>query len=54
MDGFVQVSPDSVRVIGETVGISNMGPTVSRALAEDVSYRVRELAHVSDAFLIIF
>ena len=46
--GFVQMSPDSVRVIGETVGVGNMNPNVSRALAEDVSYRVRELAHVSN------
>ena len=44
---FVQVSPDTVGHLAESVGIANLSPAVARALAEDVSYRCRELASVS-------
>ena len=44
---YVQVSPDTVSMLAESVGISGIGGVVSRALAEDVSYRCRELANVS-------
>lgn len=45
---FVQLSPDTVSMLAESIGISGNGISsgVSRALAEDVSYRCRELANV--------
>ena len=45
---YFQLSPDTVPLLAETVGINgnSVGPSVSRALAEDVSYRCRELASV--------
>ena len=45
---YVQMSPDTVSMLAESVGISGIGGGVSRALAEDVSYRCRELANVSN------
>ena len=46
---YFQLSPDTVPLLAETVGINgnSVSPSVSRALAEDVSYRCRELASVS-------
>jgi len=44
---YVQMSPDTVSMLAESVGISGISGGVSRALAEDVSYRCRELASVS-------
>ena len=46
---YFQLSPDTVPLLAETVGINgnSISPSVSRALAEDVSYRCRELANVS-------
>ena len=46
---FVQLAPDTVSMLAESIGISANGlsSSVSRALAEDVSYRCRELANVS-------
>ena len=43
---YAQVSPDSVRMIGESVGVAGLNQSVCKSLAEDVSYRARELAHV--------
>ena len=45
---YVQLSPDTVSMLAESIGISQNGlsANVSRALAEDVSYRCRELANV--------
>ena len=48
---FVQVSPESVTVAGETIGITNLPGNVTRALAEDVSYRTREVASLASLFL---
>jgi hypothetical protein len=45
---FVQISPDTVLHLAESVGIANLSPAVARGLAEDASYRCRELASVSD------
>ncbi len=47
---YVQMSPDTVKAIGESVNISNVGVGVCRALSEDVSFRVRQLAHISAQF----
>ena len=41
---FVQLSPDSVTAAAESIGINNLASNVSRALAEDATYRVREVA----------
>ena len=51
---YVQLSPDTVSMLAESIGISQNGlsANVSRALAEDVSYRCRELATVR--MIIIF
>lgn len=53
---FFQISPDTVPLLAESIGISGntINPSVSRALAEDVSYRCRELANVSECILSIF
>lgn len=52
---FVQLSPDTVSMLAESIGISGNGISsgVSRALAEDVSYRCRELANVSAFFKLL-
>jgi hypothetical protein len=44
---FVQISPDTVCHLAESVGVANLNASVARALAEDASYRCRELASVS-------
>ena len=45
---YVQLSPDTVSMLAESIGISgnSLSSNVSRALAEDVSYRCRELANI--------
>ena len=50
---YFQLSPDTVPLLAETVGINgnSVSPSVSRALAEDDSYRCRELANVSDSLV---
>jgi hypothetical protein len=48
---YVQLSPDTVLHLAESVGLSNLNPSVARALAEDASYRCRELASVSKTYL---
>ncbi|TRY71984.1 hypothetical protein TCAL_03953 [Tigriopus californicus] len=48
---YVQLPPESVHILAETVGIDSLNPNVSRALSEDVSYRTRELAHVCGQFM---
>ena len=50
---YVQMSPDTVSMLAESVGISGISGGVSRALAEDVSYRCRELASVSRWYFFI-
>ncbi len=45
---FVQLPPETVDDLAESVGINNLNQNISRALSEDVSYRARELAHVSN------
>ena len=48
---FVQVSPDSIISAGESIGLTNLPGNVARALAEDVSYRTREVASLASLFL---
>ena len=43
---YFQISPESIELIAETVGYSNIPPSVSKSLAEDTSYRLRELIQV--------
>ena len=46
-----KVSPDSVVLAAETVGLAGLAGSVSRALAEDVSYRLREVASTAATLL---
>lgn len=48
---FVQLGPDSVTTTAESIGVSGLSPGVARALAEDVSYRVREVSSLCAQFL---
>jgi len=48
---YVQLGPDSVTLAAESIGITNLPVNVARALAEDVSYRVREVASLAALFL---
>ena len=48
---YVQLGPDSIVLAGESVGLTNLPGTVTRALAEDVSYRTREVASLAALFL---
>lgn len=43
---FVALPPETVQLMAETAGVSNLAPTVAAALSEDASYRAREMAHV--------
>jgi hypothetical protein len=40
------LSKESIKIIGETVGISSLSDEVASALASDVEYRLREIAQV--------
>jgi hypothetical protein len=44
---YAQISYESVSVAAETNGISALSEDVRKQLAEDVSYRLREVIHVS-------
>ena len=48
---YVQLAPESVSVAGESIGVSNVPAPVCRALAEDASYRVREVASLAALLL---
>jgi len=48
---FVQVSPESIVAAGDTIGVANIPGNVTRALAEDVSYRTREVASLAALLL---
>ena len=41
------VSSESIKVIGETIGISPLGDDVARELAEDITFRLKCLVQVS-------
>jgi len=56
---FAQISPETVNLIAETLGITSptqgssaaLDPKVTRALAEDASYRVREVVNLAAQIL---
>ena len=48
---FVQLCPESITMAGDSIGIPNIPGNVTRALAEDISYRTRELASLASLFL---
>ena len=43
---YIQISPETVELIAETVGITNLDTSTAIALAEDASYRCREVANI--------
>ena len=48
---FVQLGPDSIALAGESIGLTSLQGTVTRALVEDVTYRTREVASLAALFL---
>ena len=48
---YIQLSPETVELIAETIGITNLEPTTAIALAEDASYRCREVANICGQLL---
>lgn len=44
---FAIISTDSVASVAESIGIADLSDEVCLGLAEDVSYKLREMAHVS-------
>jgi len=50
---FIQISSESIEVIADSIGYSDIGKPISTSLAEDLSYRLRELLQVSFLFLFL-
>jgi hypothetical protein len=48
---YVQLSPESVINAAESIGISGLSPAAAKALAEDATYRLREIADLCSQFL---
>ena len=48
---FIQISPETVELVAETVGITNLDPTAAIALSEDATYRCREVANICGQLL---
>jgi len=48
---FVQIPPENIVTAAESIGISSLNPNISRSLAEDATYRCREIASVCAQFL---
>lgn len=44
---YAIVTPESVAIVGESIGLSDLSEEALVGLAEDVSYKLREVAHVS-------
>lgn len=44
---YAQIQCDSITVTAEANGVSVLGEDIRKQLAEDVSYRLREVIHVS-------
>lgn len=40
------VPKETIEVVAQSIGISNLSPEVARALTPDVEYRVREIMQV--------
>ena len=45
--GYAQVAQESIITWAETVGIADLSPEISRLLASDVTYRLRQALHTS-------
>ena len=43
---FIQISPESIMLMGDSAGNSSVPDCVAKSLAEDASYRLRELIQV--------
>lgn len=43
---FIQISPESIELIADSAGYTNLPEILSKSLAEDTSYRLRELIQV--------
>ena len=43
---FIQISPESIELIADSAGYPNVPTIISKSLAEDTSYRLRELIQV--------
>jgi transcription initiation factor TFIID subunit 6 len=43
---YIQISPETVELIAETIGITNLDTSTAIVLAEDASYRCREVANI--------
>jgi transcription initiation factor TFIID subunit 6 len=41
------LSKDTIKAIGESVGLSNISDEVAQALAADTEYRIREIIQVN-------
>ena len=48
---YVHLSPDTINNVSEGLGINNLSSAVAKELAEDVTYRLREIADVCSQFL---
>lgn len=48
---YVHLAPETVTNIAESLGISNLSAGVAKELAEDVTYRLRDIADVCSQFL---
>ena len=48
---YVHLDPETVTNIAESLGISNLAPGVAKELAQDVTYRLREISDVCSQFL---
>ena len=44
---FIQISPESIVTIADSVGFFQIPDAVTKSLAEDTSYRLRELIQVN-------
>ena len=48
---YVQLAPETVINAAESIGISGLGAPAAKALAEDTTYRLREIADLCSQFL---
>lgn len=48
---YVQLAPETVVNAAESIGISGLSAAAAKALAEDASYRLREIADLCSQFL---
>lgn len=48
---YVCISPETISVIAESIGIPNVGDDIALNLAEDVSYKLQEIINVSSNYV---